>query len=95
MYMVAAVMEIKLYAQWVHSLKEKRSEVKRLTAKLRHTFNTSVIEAAEQDRHQTIVLGVAALVPNTAAADSLFQSILRFVETNSDADIVSTELELR
>ena len=95
MDMVAAVMEIKLRAAWVHSLKEKRSEVKRLTARLRHTFNVSVIEAAAQDTHQAIVLGIAALASDNAAADSIFQNVLRFIEANTDADIVSVETETR
>ena len=93
--MVAAVMEIRLHAPWVHSLKEKRSEVKHLTAKLRQTYNVSVVEAAEQDTHQTIVLGIAALAPGAALADSICEKVLRFVERNTEADIVSVETELR
>ncbi len=93
--MVAAVMEITLHAPWVHSLKEKRSEVKRLTAKIRHTFNVSVIESDEQDVHQTIVLGIAALTATTAQADSVQENIRRFVEQNSEADVVSVEMEHR
>ena len=78
--MVAAVMELTLHAPWVHSLKEKRSEVKRLVSRLRHTFNVSVLEAARQDAHQTVVLGIAALTSDAAGADRVFESVLRFVE---------------
>ncbi len=93
--MVAAVMEIRLHAPWVHSLKEKRSEVKRLVSKLRHTFNISVIEASEQDTHQTVVLGIAALTSDAAGADRIFESVLRFIEDSTEADIVSVETEMR
>ena len=93
--MVVAVMEITLHAHWVHSLKEKRSEVKRLTAKIRQTFNVSVIESDEQDVHQIIALGIAALTATTAQADSVQENIRRFVEQNSEADVVSVETEHR
>lgn len=93
--MVAAVLEIKLHAPWVHSLKEKRTVVKSLTSKIRHKFNVSVIEAAEQDSHQTIVIGIAALASNSAQSDSIREHILRFVEGNTEAEIVSDDMELR
>ncbi len=63
--MTLSRLTIKLYAPWVHSLKEKRSEVKSLVAKLRNKFNVSAIEAEEQDAHQTIVIGVAYLAATT------------------------------
>lgn len=64
--MPVATLEIKLYAPWVHSLKEKRMEVKSLTAKIGNKFNVSVAETAEQDTHQTIVIGVAAIAADAA-----------------------------
>jgi uncharacterized protein YlxP (DUF503 family) len=83
------VMTLRLYAPWAHSLKDKRSEVKSLTAKLRQKFNVSVIEADDQDVHQMIVFGIAALAFNNAQADSIKESILKFIEQNSEAEIVS------
>jgi uncharacterized protein YlxP (DUF503 family) len=94
-FMIAAVLKIKLYAPWVHTLKEKRSEVKSLMAKIKNKFNVSVIEAEEQDVHQTIVIGVAALAFASAKANSIKEHILRFVEENSEAEIVAVEMELR
>lgn len=38
------VLKIKLYAPWVHSLKEKRMVVKSLLAKIRNKFQVSVAE---------------------------------------------------
>ena len=47
------VLKIKLYAPWVHSLKEKRMVVKSLLAKIRNKFQVSVAEVEAQDVHQT------------------------------------------
>ena len=70
-----AVMTFRLRAPWVHSLKEKRMIVKSLTARLQNKFHVSAAEIDEQDTHQIIVIGVAAIVPHNAMADGLMESI--------------------
>ena len=75
-----AVLTFRLHAPWVHSLKEKRMIVKSLIAKLQNKFHVSAAEVDEQDTHQIIVIGVAAIVPHNAAADSLMEKISQFVE---------------
>ena len=64
--MVVSLITVKLYAPWVHSLKEKRMIVKSLCQKLRQRFNVSVIESAAQDIQQTIIISVAFLTDNQA-----------------------------
>ena len=54
--------------------------VKSLIAKLQNKFHVSAAEIDEQDTHQLIVIGVAAIVPHAAMADSLMEEISRFVE---------------
>ena len=88
-------MTFRLYAPWVHSLKEKRSIVKSLIAKLQNRYHVSAAEIDEQDTHQIIVIGVAAIVPNNAMADSLMEDISLFVEENTDAEIIDEEREIR
>ena len=88
-------MEIKLYAPWVHSLKEKRMVVKSLLGKIRSRYHVSAAETGEQDVHQTIVLGIASIVAHSAQADSMMDDILAFVESNTEAEIISVKRELR
>ena len=88
-------MTFRLYAPWVHSLKEKRSIVKSLIAKLQNRYHVSAAEIDEQDTHQIIVIGVAAIVPNNVMADSLMEDISLFVEENTDAEIIDEEREIR
>ena len=90
-----AAMTFRLHAPWVHSLKEKRMIVNSLVSRLRNRFHISVAEIAEQDTHQIIVIGVAAIVPHNAMADSLMESISLFVEENTDAEIIDEEREIR
>ena len=88
-------MTFRLRAEWVHSLKEKRMIVKSLIAKLQNKYHVSAAEVEEQDRHQIIVIGVAAIVPHNAMADSLMDDISLFIEENTEAEIIDEEREIR
>ena len=88
-------MTFRLHAPWVHSLKEKRMIVKSLVAKLQNKYHVSVAEIDEQDTHQIIVIGVAAIVPHNAMADSLMDEISVFVEKNCEAEILDEDREIR
>ena len=93
--MIIATMRIRLRAPWVHSLKEKRMIVKSLIAKLQNRYHVSASEIEEQDTHQIIVIGVAAIVPHNAMADSRMDDISLFVEQNTEAEIINEEREIR
>ena len=90
-----AAMTFRLHAPWVRSLKEKRMIVKSLTAQLQNRFHLSAAEIDEQDTHQIIVIGTAAIVPHRAMADSLMDQISVFVEENCEAEILRDTREIR
>ena len=90
-----AVMTFRLHAPWCHSLKEKRMIVKSLVAKLQNKFHVSAAEIDEQDVHQIIVIGVAAIVPHNAMVDSLMDDVSQFVEENCEAEILDEMREIR
>ena len=90
-----AAMTFRLHAPWVHSLKEKRMVVKSLITQLQNRFHVSAAELDEQDTHQTLVIGVAAIVPHNAIADSLMEKISQFVESASEAEVWEETREIR
>ena len=93
--MQIAVMTFRLCAPWVRSLKEKRMIVKSLVTKLQNRFHVSAAETDEQDAHTILVIGLAAVVPHQALADSLMEDISRFVEENCEAEILEERREVR
>ncbi len=93
--MIIGTLEIRLYASWVHSLKEKRMIVKSLTSKVRNQFNVSVAEVEDQDIHQSIVLGIACVAGNNALADSIMEHVITFIENNTEAEITGIRREFR
>lgn len=86
--MFLASLQIKLYAPWVHSLKEKRMIIRSLLAKLRNHFNVSVAEIDAQDVHQTIVIGIVTIVANRQLGDSALDKIINYVEEATEAEII-------
>lgn len=93
--MIVEAATIKLYAPLVHSLKEKRMVVKSLINKAKNKFNVSISEVDAQDIHQTIVLGLACVTGTVSHADSMIDSILKFIEDNVDAEIIEVQREIR
>lgn len=85
------LMKVTLRASWVHSLKEKRMIVKSVVQRLKNKFNISVVEASEQDIHQTIVIGIAGICASSAQADSTMENVINFIECSTDAEIVNIE----
>ena len=92
--MLVAVMTFRLHAPWVHSLKEKRMVVKSLIAGLQNRFHVSAAETDEQDVHQVIVIGIAAVVAHNAMADSVMEEISSFVESATEAEILEETREI-
>ena len=93
--MKISTITFRLHAPWVHSLKEKRMIVKSIVVKLQNKFHVSAAEIDEQDVHQIIVIGVAAIVPHNAMADSLMDEISQFIEDNTEAEILDEQREIR
>ncbi len=69
--------------------------IRSLSTKLQNRFHVSVAEINEQDTHRIIVLGVAAVVPHNAMADSVMDEISLFVEQNCEAEILEEVREIR
>lgn len=74
-------------APWVQSLKEKRMVIKSMMGKAKNKFNISIAEVKHQDNHKIIVIGIAYISADNAQADSIYENIMSFLETASDAEI--------
>lgn len=89
--MKVLLLKVTLRASWVHSLKEKRMVVKSIVQRLKNKFNLSVAEVAEQDIHQIIVIGIAAICGSSAQVDSTMENVINFIEGITDAEIIDIQ----
>ncbi|HEX7705112.1 MAG TPA: DUF503 domain-containing protein [Thermoanaerobaculia bacterium] len=91
--MIVAVALFELHIEHAQSLKEKRAVVKSLRERLRNHFHIAVNEVAFQDLHQRARLAIAFIADANNSADSLLDTIQRFVETNTDAVVTGWTAE--
>ena len=92
--MIIGTGKIYLYANWVHSLKEKRMILRSTIAKVKNKFNVSIAEVENQDLHQSIVIGIACVSNDTKHANSMIQNVLNFIEDNTEAIVEDVEMEI-
>jgi uncharacterized protein YlxP (DUF503 family) len=92
--MVVGIVKIRIYAPWVHSLKEKRMVVKSLCAKVRNKYNVTIAETENQDVHQSIVLGFSCVSNDNSHADQILDTVIKFIEGSTEGEIVKIEREL-
>ncbi|WP_312649888.1 DUF503 domain-containing protein [Proteiniclasticum sp.] len=88
-YVAAARMNFRV--SYVHSLKEKRSIVNSIKAKVKNRFNVSVIEAEELDNHKSIVLGLSAVSSSKDIAAETIKKVADFILSNFDIELIQEE----
>ena len=92
--MIIGTCKVTLKAEWVFSLKDKRSIVKSLVERIRHRFNVSVAEVECNDKHRIIVIGIACVTNQTSHANSIINNVLDFIENNTDAVMEDCVIEI-
>ena len=92
--MVIGTGKIYLYADWVHSLKEKRAIVKSIIDKVKNRFNISIAEVENLDMHKSIVLGLACVSNSTRHSDSCIQKVIEYIEQNTEVVVERIETKI-
>ena len=73
------------------SLKDKRQVRRSIIEKVRKRYNVSISEIGAQDAHQTLILGIALVSGEKAHAQNSINEIIRFMENNPDAELITIE----
>ena len=77
------------------SLKEKRSRLKPLLARLHREFNISVAELDLQDVWQDALIGCALVSNDPAHTRRALQQVVHWIETDwPDVEVVEEQIEL-
>src|SRR5690606_3836858 len=93
MVIMAATVELDLPG--VASLKEKRSIVKSLVARLHREFNVAAAEVALHDAWQSAAIGLALVSTSAGHAETMLERILRWIEIHRpDVEIVGHSQEI-
>ncbi|WP_100010923.1 DUF503 domain-containing protein [Lentibacillus sediminis] len=76
-----------------HSLKEKRSIIKRITARLHRDFNVAVTELDYHDLWQRTKLGIVTISNEYQHAEQVIQEVLRVMDSYSELERTITDVE--
>jgi uncharacterized protein YlxP (DUF503 family) len=91
--MIIGLLRVKLHLPFTHSLKEKRSILKRLINRLRSNYNCAVGETSFQDIWQTAELSIVTVYAEKAMVESLLVSIEKEFANQDDYELVMQEIE--
>lgn len=83
------LLTIELYIPWSNSLKDKRSVSKSLIHKLRNNFNISIVESDNQNKLQKLTISISNIVFNNLQSSKFQESIISFIESNTEAVITN------
>jgi uncharacterized protein YlxP (DUF503 family) len=93
--MALGVLTLHIHLPGCTSLKEKRSRIKPLLARLHREFNISVAEMERQDAWQETVIACALISNDNRHTQRSLQQIASWVESHwPDVTLVGEELEL-
>lgn len=88
--MVVGISTWELHLPGCHSLKEKRSTLKPLTAELRRSLNVSVSETAHQDLWQRTEIACAAIGTSRKVVEETLRSADRLIEARDAIRVIDT-----
>jgi uncharacterized protein YlxP (DUF503 family) len=84
--------QFEIFAQ---SLKEKRSVIKPILARVRDRFNVSAAEVEDQDTWQRSTLAFACVTSDADYAHGLLTKVVTFIEqSHFDANILDYQIQL-
>jgi uncharacterized protein YlxP (DUF503 family) len=92
--MVVGVLKLSLILPENHSLKGKRSVLRRILARVSNKFNISVTECGDQDLWQSSVLGFGVVGTNARVVDATLQQVVVFVEGMGLAELRNSDVEI-
>ena len=83
---------VTIHVPSAQTLKDKRQILRSLLDRTRRQFNVAIAEVDAMDCCQKIVVGLACVSNSDHHAAMMLDEVIRFIENNFAADIVSIEM---
>jgi uncharacterized protein YlxP (DUF503 family) len=88
-----AIARVTLFVAGSHSLKEKRSVIRRVKDLVRQKFNVSIAEVGANDVWQRAIIGLSLVGNERRFVESSLDEVLAFIRTK--AEVLNEEKELQ
>ncbi len=92
--MIVGVLKIALILPDNHSLKGKRSVLRRIQSRVSNKFNISVTECGDQDLWQRSMLGFAAAGSNARVVEATLRQVIEFVDRLGLAELGESDIRI-
>jgi uncharacterized protein YlxP (DUF503 family) len=92
--MYVGTSKVRVYLHMGSSLKQKRSEVKRLLARIKAKVPVAYAEVGELDKWQMTELGFSAVSNSADICERLLDRVIEEIESKADAEVVDEQREI-
>ena len=92
--MFVGVLQVEMAIPGSHSLKEKRSVIRSLLARVRKRHDVAAAEVDEQDIWNRARLGIAFVSNDARHAESHLQKVLNGLGRERDAVVIDSQIEV-
>jgi hypothetical protein len=87
------VLRLTLFIPENHSLKGKRSVLRKIKARVSNKFNVSIAECEDHDLWQRAVLGISQVGQDQAFVDSALRQVISFIDGMQVAELGEERIE--
>ena len=91
--MTVGVLRLTLFIPENHSLKGKRSVLRRIKARVRDKFNVSIGECGDHDLWQRAMLGICQVGVDQPFVDAALREVVHFIDGLQIAELGEEQLE--
>ncbi|MDY0131305.1 MAG: DUF503 domain-containing protein [Desulforegulaceae bacterium] len=92
MFIASGILKYKIHECF--SLKEKRSYVKPIIAKIQREFNASVCESGSLDKFQITEIGFSMVGNDKTVLNSKVDKLFNLAETSSLAELIDSQYDI-
>ncbi|NUP90846.1 MAG: DUF503 domain-containing protein [Candidatus Sumerlaeia bacterium] len=92
--MVIGLLQIELHLPVCNSLKDKRSILKRLFARLRQTYNVGVAETGHQDVWRSAQMAVVTVFNERTPVEQTLSKVAAEVVGTAGVEVIGQQVEL-
>ncbi len=91
--MTVGVLRLTLFIPDNHSLKGKRSVLRKIKARVSEKFNVSIAECDDHDLWQRSTLGISQVGTDQAFVDAALREVVRFIDAMQVAELGEEQIE--
>lgn len=92
--MYYGISKVKIHLHMGDSLKQKRSEVKRILARIKARIPVAHAEVGSLDKWQVAELGFAAVSNDADVCERMLDQVIEEIEGKSDAEVLDEQREV-